>query len=457
MTLLPSFAGLLPRLLLGFCIVHLLWNATDGKSLLVKFFLSAAVGFGVSSLLGFLWIWSGLALAVYAILEGIAAIVLAIWALYKNRAQWFSALHLPKLGDKTDLVWGAVLASGFVLFSLNLALYGLQYPHGRPDAWINWNVAARFVYLGGAEWMNTFLRQLDHPDYPLFMAVTNAITWVFVGEPSTWGPIAFHFVLSLFAAGLLFAFINLLRDFKQAALAAVLFMSLPFIVDQGMRQYADFPLAYLILAAGGLTLLYANTKEKRLALLAGFLAGLAGWTKNEGLVAIVGFTTVWSLIAVRAERSAFKNYILGLTFPLAVTLLFKFFLAPSNDLLAGGEELFGKITDAGRYAIIFKAAGATLWNPGGSPVSLFGLIILYALIRGKTKKRIAGAWTIGSVIVMQLAAYFGIYLATPYDLDWHLNTSLDRLYLHVLPLALLWLFVWIGSPQELSSVLHESA
>ncbi|RJP53106.1 MAG: hypothetical protein C4557_05065 [Anaerolineaceae bacterium] len=445
MTLILSFAALLPRLLLGFFIIHFIWNATDGKSLLVKIFLSAGIGFGISSLFGFLWIWLGLPLDVYAILESILAIVLTGWRFYAHRPR------LQKLTGRLDLIWTLILAMGVFLFTMNLAVYALQYPHGRPDAWINWNVVARFLYLGGADWQATFLRQWDHPDYPLFMAVTNAITWVFVRRASTWGPIAFHFMISIFTAGLLFALVNWIRGFKQASLAVVFFISLPFVVNQGMRQYADFLLAHLILAVGGLTMLYFQTKETRLAILAGLLIGLGGWAKNEGLAAIVGFTAAWILIAWKTERPVFQNYILGLAFPLLVIILFKLFLAPSNDLLLAQGSLFDKILDASRYAIIFQKAGVMLWNLGNTPVSLIGLIILMAFLAGRSPTRVPGVWVVGAVIVMQLTVYFIIFLLTPNELTWHLNTSLDRLYLHVFPLAFLLFFIWIKSPQELTA------
>lgn len=447
MTLLLSFAALLPRLLLGFCIVHFIWGAIDGRSLLVKLFLPAVIGFGISSLFGFLWIWFGLPLVVYAILESALAIILTGWVIFKDR----HAFRFQPLTDRSNFIWSILLALGIFLFALDLALYSLQYPHGRPDAWINWNVAARFIYLGGADWQATFLRQWDHPDYPLFVALTNAITWVFIGNTSTWGPIAFHFTISLFTAGSLFAFINHFRDFKMAALAAVLFVSLPFVVDQGMRQYADLLLAYIILSAGGLTLLYLQTRESRLAILAGVLIGLGGWTKNEGLAAIVGFTFVWILITLRTERSAFKSYMIGLAFPLLVTVLFKLFLAPSNDLLSAQGSPFDKILDVQRYTVILREAGLMLWRLGDTPIPMIGLIILAALLLGRSADRIAGTWMFGVLIAFQLAAYFGIFLLTPNDLTWHLNTSLDRLYLHVFPLAFLWLFLWLRSPQGSSS------
>lgn len=445
MTLLLSLAALLPRILLGFCIVHGLWSAVDGRALLVKVFLSAGIGFGVSSLFAFLWIWIGLPLSTYAILESVFALGLTGWLLFKDR----DILRLSKPTDWTNKIWGWILTGSVLVFMLNLALYSRQYPHGRPDAWINWNVVARFIYLGGADWQATFLRQFDHPDYPLFMAMNHAVTWVFVGGTSTWSPIAFHFFISFFTAGLLFALVNSLRDFKQASLAVALFASLPFLVDQGMRQYADLLLAYLILAACGATLLYMQTKEARLALLSGLLIGLGGWAKNEGLAAILVCTLVWVFVARRVEWAALKSYAIGLLFPLLIIILFKLLLAPSNDLLSAQVNPFDNLLNLERYRIILREGGIMLWKLGGTPVSLIGLIIFVALLIGRAKRPLSGTWTIAMMIILQLAVYFGIYLLTPLELTYHLKTSLDRLYLHVFPLALLWFFVWLKSPQEL--------
>jgi len=447
-TLLLSFAALLPRILLGFCLTHFVWSAVDARSLLIKVFLSAAVGFGVSSLLGFLWIWMGFPLTIYVILETLAALILTGWTVYKNQA----ALRFANRTGNWFNFWGVILAVGFTLFAANLLFYARTYPHGRPDAWINWNVAARFVYLGGIDWQATFLRQLDHPDYPLFMALTNALTWVLAGTDSVWSPVAFHFVISIFTAGLLFSLINLLRDFKQAVLAAVIFISLPFTIDQGMRQYADFLLAYLLLVAGGLTLLYFQTKEIRLAILAGLSIGLGGWAKNEGLVSILGLTVIWVWLALKKEeRPAFRNYLLGLAFPFLVTVLFKLFLAPSNDLISGqvNGNSFVKLMDVTRYLTILKEMGLMLWNFGAASISLFGLIILAALLLGRSETRASGGWLIAVLGIFQLLAYFVIYLLTPLNLDYHLHTSLDRLYMHVFPLALFWFFLWLRSPQEI--------
>lgn len=448
MTLLLSFVALLPRIFLGFFIIHSVWNVKDGKNLLVKIFLSAGVGFGISSLLGFVWIWAGLPLTIYAWIESIVAILLMIWLLIQNRQH----LRMPQIPVKQELLWFLFLAIGVLFFALNLLLYGLQYSHGRPDAWINWNVVARFIYLGGSDWQATFLRQWDHPDYPLFVPMANAITWVFLGSTSTWGPIALHFMLSFFTAGLLFSLVNIFRDTKQAVLSVVFFTAFPFIIDQGMRQYSDFLLAYLLLGAGGLTLLVTQTKDNKLGLIVGFLVGLGAWAKNEGLPAILGFSLLWIWGSFQQKTwTLIRYYLMGLAFPLLTLVLFKIFLAPSNDLMSVAGSALPKLLEVERYWTILQMGGELLWKLGNAPLPLIGLIIFLVIIVGKARQNLPAMRVFGGLIAFQLAVYFCIYLLTPLDLTFHLNTSLDRLYMHVLPLAFLWLFIWLKSPQELLS------
>jgi hypothetical protein len=54
------------------------------------------------------------------------------------------------------------------------------------------------------------------------------------------------------------------------------------------------------------------------------------------------------------------------------------------------------------------------------------------------------------LVSIQLVIYFGVYVVTPYDLVWHLRTSLNRLYTHVFPLCVLCLFAWLAAPEELA-------
>jgi hypothetical protein len=447
MNALLAFLSLLPRLLLGIAILQRLGVRNN----LLKISLAPAVGFGVSSLCAFLWFWVGLPATIYVILEIVLILIFTLWVFLPLRHHILDEIRLLRNIDGVSPFWLALFFVSVVIFIINLATTVFQFPHGGMDAWMNWNVVSRFIALGGEDWQNTFQRLLGHPDYPLFMTVTNAITWVFMQNDSVWGPIAFHFLLSLSTVGLLTSLLYTLKDAAQATLVGILFMTQIFIAGHSMSQLADFPLAYLILGAGGVTLLYVKHGKTHHALLAGFLAGLAAWTKNEGLVTVGGFTLVWFIFDWQNGWSGFKRYAAGLACPLVVVILFKVFLAPPNDLTSSADNIWKLVTDTGRIAFILSKAAKTLWNFNENPIPLIGLIIVYGVIIGKSRLKPAGLWMLGVVILVQLTAYFAIYLITPHDLEWHLRTSLSRLYMHVLPLTLLLFFIWIKSPRELAS------
>lgn len=451
MSLLLSFLSLLPRCLLGFCVVHSIWRADEPNYLLIKLSISGAVGFGLSSLASFLWIWFGIPFYAYALAETLISLAWTVWILIRLRPDFSRVWHIGICSSGNDTLWSVLLLAGTILYALGIVLVSLEFPHGLMDAWSNWNVVSRFIYLGGTEWQNTFLRQMDHPDYPFFMAMNNALTWVPLQKDTIWGPIAFHALITIFTAGLLFAFINALKGYRQAAFAVILFMVQPLTYRSSMSQLADFPLSYLILGVGGFTLLYLNTGDRKLALLSGFLAGLAAWTKNEGLVFLFICSVVWLYIGWRKDLAAFKKYAFGLALPLTVVVLFKAFLAPSNDVISGIQDITSRIMDGSRYLRILEYAAPRLWGIGGGSINLVGLIIVCGVIVGRSQQKYSGGLTILFMIAGQLSAYFFIYLVTPHDLEWHLKASIDRLYLHVIPLAFLWIFLWLKSPQEFSS------
>jgi hypothetical protein len=53
---------------------------------------------------------------------------------------------------------------------------------------------------------------------------------------------------------------------------------------------------------------------------------------------------------------------------------------------------------------------------------------------------------IGLALLLQLFGYMFIYLLTPYDLAWHVNTSIERLLLHLFPTGLFLFFYATKSP-----------
>jgi len=55
----------------------------------------------------------------------------------------------------------------------------------------------------------------------------------------------------------------------------------------------------------------------------------------------------------------------------------------------------------------------------------------------------------GPVLLGMVAGYYMAYIVTPFDLQWHLNSSLSRLMLQVWPTALVFCFLVGASPKSL--------
>lgn len=448
--LLLAFLALVPRFILGFLLVQWIWKSSDVKDLIVKAFLAGPVGIGVSSLLSFLWIWAKLDLHMYALIETAVIVLLLFYALWKHKLSILEVFKRTRPSfKKTNMVWIILFGAALLIFLGEFWLYAVQNPHGRWDAWSNWNVVARFVYRGGPHWTGTFLRIYDHPDYPFLLATANATTWELLPKETDRGPMTLAFVFTICVAGLLFSFINALRDSKTAALATIVMMTQPIVAYNGMTQFSDLPESYYFLASAGLILIYLSKREKAIPILAGLVTGLGMWTKNEGLTFAAITAAAWILIGWTKERLAFRNFLLGIAVPFLVVLSFKIFLAPGNDLVTNRQNLIKLIEDVSRYEFIVRKTSVALWEVGGGPISIIAILLIYALLVGKTRLPVEGlAYALG-VVLAQLLIYFFAYVISPYDLDWHIRTSINRLYLHVFPIAILILFLWLKSPNEL--------
>src|SRR6185369_11529678 len=141
--ILPSFLALLPRILLGWWIIALIWPTTEKKLVLLRFFISGPLGFGASSLLAFAWIWLGFSLSSYIVLEALVVAGFTAWMFFRHRGALLSLTGTFAAKSRANTIWLILLLTGCALLASKLVLTALLYPHGRMDAWTQWNVVAR--------------------------------------------------------------------------------------------------------------------------------------------------------------------------------------------------------------------------------------------------------------------------------------------------------------------------
>jgi hypothetical protein len=453
--------GLLVACLLGYLIIDIAWpNGKLVVSPVLSVSLAVPLGLGLTSVGFFLWLalvgpntWGLFLIEIVALLG--AAL---IWVRDLARRRALRATPSTDVDDQNRLLLiacGAVLVLSLVAYA---ALSGSN-PHGGWDAVQIWNLRARFLFRAGENWADAFTTALpwSQPNYPVLLPGAISRAWKFAGSDSTLGPVWVAGLFTFAGVGLLASAVAALRGRSQGALAGIVLLGSGMLIWQGATQYADIPLGLFILAALVLIALSDRSESERYRLLAlaGLMAGLAGWTKNEGLLFVLALFAVRFLVVVRSHgvRRSVKEMAalaIGLAPVLAVIVGFKLTLAPPNYLVALSQpaDIIARLADPARYWAILKTFADVVFVFGAPSLGMPLVLLIYVLAVGVEPERLnreAAATTLLTLGVV-LAGYFLVFVTTPYDVQWQLETALYRLVMHLWPGILFGLFLVIRSP-----------
>ncbi len=435
--------------LLGTLTVSLLWPRIRSVRMDLSLILPLGIGLGLG-LTSALYFAASLVFEnparISTVTEVLVSAVLA-WCLWRRPPS--SAIDARPATAWLPRTWfGLLIVTIFgqvaILAAVATARAYKAEPLGSWDGWAIWNMHARFMFRGSANWPE-LLRQpaiaWTHADYPLLVPASVARVWAWVGRdaPSASGLVSAMFGVA--TVGLLIAATARLRSRLIALIGGLLLLGTPFFVTFSSNEHADIPLGFFMLATVALLALSDREPPARgLSALAGLAAGMAAWTKNEGLLfaVVVGFTWVgyeWS----RGSRWTIGAFLSGLVAALLPVIYFKISLAPPNDVVSGQlVERLGGLFDGSRHLLILDALGRDLTRFGEWRVAPF-LAMLLPLIGPGWQRLSRREWLVAVVIGLMLAGYYGIYLLTPWDLGWHLSFSLVRLLLQLWPAVI---FFW---------------
>ncbi|MBN1518282.1 glycosyltransferase family 39 protein [Candidatus Sumerlaeota bacterium] len=355
------------------------------------------------------------------------------------------------------------------MFVLSISAYGLiafNQPHGDWDAWGIWNMRARFIFRGGEDWTGAFSGTLrwSHPDYPLLIPDNVARIWAYLGRDSVSAPIAIAFLFTFGTLALLAGSVASLRSRNQGLLAGLTLMCFASFIRYGAGQCADIPLGFYYLAT--LVPLHLADQEpdqkSRYLFLAGAMAGCSVWTKNEGVVFIVAMMLAhFAGAAINRGWRAYPRELLALIAGLAPVLIvlaaFKLRFPFPNHMTAGQLPAIylERILDASRYLAIAKSFLITLLKIAQGAILIFPLAGLMLGFSWRQSSKKSGCISL-IALALTLAGYFAAYLVSPHDLDWHLRTSNDRLFMQLLPGALFVFFILLRTPEEITAISPES-
>jgi len=421
--------------------------------------LGTGFGLGVSSLVYFAALLAGGSPGggyAYAEGTGFALLALVLAARARRAPRAGAGPAAPPPGGPRPMVRLAAVAGAVALASFLAAypVYHRMIPHGINDSIMFWNLRARFLFRGGDHWRDGFGPMYVAPEYPLLLPCTVARCWTYEGGESTEAPALVALAFALATLATLAAGLAALRGVLPGLLAGLLLLGTTYYFETAAMLVADVPIGFYYTAS--LVLLAFRDRAGAgwgLAALAGAAAGLAAWTKNDGqlfVVVVPVVRAVWALAAGRwrfyaAELGAF---LAGLAPALIALAVFKLDIAPASPFVTGqgGQATLARLQNVGRYLLIGQTFAENLWTIGPG---LIPLLIVYGLLLGAAPGgRRPGGGPFAAVTGLMLAGYFAVYLVTPYDLRWQLETSFDRLRMQLWPTALFAFFLWAATPAE---------
>jgi hypothetical protein len=410
---------------------------------LVIFGSGTALGIGLTSILF---------LAALLLIPGLPS--LAMWVEIGVLA-WVSydLFRHPRSAAPTEhqrqFPWNLMLMAALIL-ALTLVVTAMSgawenNPQGNWDAWAIWNLRARFLAAGGSLSHRAWspLLSSTHPEYPLLTSAFVARAWTYGHTLSSAVPIA---VSCLFFLALISLATGGMAAWRSSPLGLLLGFSLaatPTLVHMVPDQYADIPLACYF--TGALILAFLERP-----VLAGLMAGLAAWTKDEGLL----FVAVFLAAATIFRRQQVLRLLAGAALGGAVAVFFKTILARGDaSLLSGSLPLLGQhLSDPGRYRQVLVAMGAEFTNmASGWYHPILPAVALAIALRFDIQRR-RDLLFCSTVALLLCLGYFVVYIITPNDLTWQLQTSLSRLYVQLWPILLLAIWTVLRAPESTAIV-----
>ena len=455
--LIPIFAGFLVL-----CLICPDLNSFK-NSLILKSCLAVGLGFGIFSLVFFLWLvtigshtrW--IIILDLSLLFGLFLIFLySAYGKNHNLNKKLSYKSLPnlKISRILDVSFYVVLISSVITF----IYISLRNPYGKWDAMFMWNMRAKSLF-NNIEWIDTFSNKLAGVDYPLLLPSFIARSWQYIGEEAVYIPALVAMFFTFATVGLIYSALSILRNNSQGFLSAIFLMGTPIFIAFGASQGADVPIGFFFLAALVLICLMDILPERRFELifLSGLMAGMSAWTKNEGLLFVLSVVT--ARFIVFAFKKQWKQYFQDLLFfalgsiPIFLIIIyFKTAIGGSNDIMSGQglEFTIAKLTDIFRYFFIAKTFAIKIYHFNHLLLGSVLILAIYLTVLGLKieKKQIPGLTTSIITVVFMFVGYFFIYVITPQPLKWHLHTSLNRIILQMWPSLLFVFFLLVSTPEQ---------
>lgn len=429
----------------------------------IVFYISLALFGKVSVLL--------LVIASALLIAGSAAWLLRFPPEERGDLRGFEFLTPPTNGNARSLYWAC---AAFILLFLGIIYTNAaQYPFTSYDGRAIWSYKAQVLLHERTVFNEEFqdpYRQHYHREYPILMPLAKFMIYDTIGRVAER---QVRFLLSsVFVFSVLFIY-GFLRRFGagplMAMLLAMLYCATPFRDDWSERDggalnsgAVDIPLSLFAMIAIGSFMMFWKERQRWQWVLGAAFVAICLMTKKEGIVilAVVSFGNGLQALfggGITDRKRAMVDAVGAslLAVAIAVPSLYVGSRMPNFYDEKYGEMLRWEVLSQvhTRIPIVVVTTAQEIvfikkWN--WYWVSFLAMLIL--AVPGWFTRR---EFYLDAILLAWIASYFFVYLVSPLNLVFHLNTSTSRLASHFLPIVLVRLGLFLAVREPFVSMMEK--
>lgn len=407
--------------LIGYSIIHR-FSLLKNYDIIEKIAISWGIGFGSIGLQMLIYIMINIQWSRFSIL--LPWIIFLIFT-FKN----FSLKIKNNINIKFTKLQFALLAMIIMLFAYT-GFESILRPVEAWDSWVFWLLQSKIFYITNT--IDLASVQYIQSEYPIIISLLGTFGYIMMGELNDKLILFIFYIFYLTLGILFFEHTRKHLGITNALLFTFLLLSTQNILRHGGRYeagQADLALAYFMFACIVLLNDFIKNNSNKVFIVLSLMLGFSGLIKNDGMsfVLIVNSILLYKLIQMKKYKQiAFLALSLLI---IAVWTVFKNMHGyPESYLLRNGfhfniDQLYSMI-----IAYFSEFLNFQNW-------SLLWVMFFSSVLVNIKKLKFVKIYIL--IIFLQWLSYFVIFLITPADPVAQIQSSVNRLYIHFAPIALL--------------------
>lgn len=441
------FFGIAFVTFLGWNVLSLMPRRKDGLYLPEALAISYGLGLGLVSLEMFIFYFLGMKFDLVLIFAPwfiLIALNLSARRSYRGRMVSKMPAEKKRSGGLENIIALGIAIEVFYAF-----FRALIKPIESYDAIAIYAIKSKIFYLAGSiprEYFSSLANLFPHPDYPLNIPLVETFVYLLLGQLNDQ---LVKVIFPLYYIGILALIYCAIRRFAPRLYALIftfILATIPQFSAYAANAYLDLVLSFYYFASALLLLRWLLDRDDITSLIiSAFMAALAAWTKNEGLMYCfinVFLMGVFLFIGKKPVRKRDVAATLGYVGILLVINLPWLWIKTTAHITNSDVDIINMnplnlIKQTYKIVPILYEFQKEFFNPKKWLIIWPAALAVFFLNYKKAFMGIARRFTASSV-VLAVSGYVSFYLISCLDIHFFAGKTWSRFLIHFLPLVVYW-------------------